>query len=188
MSGLLPNLENLPWKGWPCRKPRVFPDQCLTPRHTDDAKASHSGPEEQQRQQSHSVRGQVRRPTSSFSRDPDSGGDSVEKRRAGSPAQLRDSHVPGTHHHPHHKRSCAESPAGAKEAKGTVLESSNAGVFKQVVLHLSFFHYFFFSPCFPSFLSSLGLLCCARAFSNCGKWGLLSSCGTRASHCSGFSC
>ena len=65
---------------------------------------------------------------------------------------VRDSHVPGSHQHPHHKRSCAESPAGAKEAKGTVLESSNAGVFKQVVLHLSFFHYFFSSPCFPFFL------------------------------------
>ena len=27
-----------------------------------------------------------------------------------------------------------------------------------------------------------------RLFSSCGKWGLLSSCGVRASHCSGFSC
>ena len=30
------------------------------------------------------------------------------------------------------------------------------------------------------------LLC--TAFSSCGEWGLLSSCGTRASHCGGFSC
>ena len=28
----------------------------------------------------------------------------------------------------------------------------------------------------------------ARAFSSCSKQGLLSSCGVRASHCSGFSC
>ena len=27
-----------------------------------------------------------------------------------------------------------------------------------------------------------------RAFSSCSEWGLLSSCGTRASHCGGFSC
>ena len=50
----------------------------------------------------------------------------MEKRRAGSPVQLIDSHVPETHHHPHHAHSCTESPAGAKEAKGTMLESSNA--------------------------------------------------------------
>ena len=30
--------------------------------------------------------------------------------------------------------------------------------------------------------------CCKRAFSSCGERGLLSSCGMRASHCSGFSC
>ncbi|XP_070244028.1 zinc finger protein 793 isoform X4 [Bos mutus] len=34
----------------------------------------------------------------------------------------------------------------------------------------------------------LGLHCCARAFSSCNEWGLPSSCGVRASHCSGFSC
>ena len=28
----------------------------------------------------------------------------------------------------------------------------------------------------------------AWTFSSCGEWGLLSSCGARASHCSGFSC
>ena len=28
----------------------------------------------------------------------------------------------------------------------------------------------------------------ARAFSNCGMWGLFSSCGARAFHCGGFSC
>ena len=31
----------------------------------------------------------------------------------------------------------------------------------------------------------LGLRCCTRAFSSCGKWGC---CGMRASHCSDFSC
>ena len=30
--------------------------------------------------------------------------------------------------------------------------------------------------------------CCKRAFSSCGERGLLSGCGMRASHCSGFSC
>ena len=30
--------------------------------------------------------------------------------------------------------------------------------------------------------------CCAWAIPSCGEWGLLSSCGTQASHCGGFSC
>ena len=34
----------------------------------------------------------------------------------------------------------------------------------------------------------LGLHCCAQAFSSCSEWGLLSTCGAQASHCSGFSC
>ena len=38
------------------------------------------------------------------------------------------------------------------------------------------------------FLVSLGLHCCARAFSNCSEQGLLSSYSVQASHCSGFSC
>ena len=38
------------------------------------------------------------------------------------------------------------------------------------------------------FLAALGFHCCMRAFSGCGKQGLLSSCGMWASHCSGFSC
>ena len=33
----------------------------------------------------------------------------------------------------------------------------------------------------------LGLPCCDRAFSSSSKWGLLSSCGVWAAHCSGFS-
>ena len=37
------------------------------------------------------------------------------------------------------------------------------------------------------YLTVLGL-CCTRVFSSCSKQGLLSSCGMRASHCSGFSC
>ena len=37
------------------------------------------------------------------------------------------------------------------------------------------------------FLASLGLHCSAQAFSSCGKWGLLSSCGAQTSRCSGFS-
>ena len=38
------------------------------------------------------------------------------------------------------------------------------------------------------FLAVLGLCCCARAFSSCLEWRLLSSCGMQASHCGGFSC
>ena len=42
-------------------------------------------------------------------------------------------------------------------------------------------------------MAVLGLRCCARAFSSCGKWGLLfvAVCGLLivvASHCRGFSC
>ena len=29
---------------------------------------------------------------------------------------------------------------------------------------------------------------CTQPFSSCGEWGLLSSCGVRASHCGSFSC
>ena len=49
-----------------------------------------------------------------------------------------------------------------------------------------------FKPFFFNFiyllLATLGLRCCARAFSSCGERGLLFRCGSRASHCSGFSC
>ena len=38
------------------------------------------------------------------------------------------------------------------------------------------------------FLAALDLCCCVRAFSSFSEWGLLSSCSTRASHRSGFSC
>ena len=37
------------------------------------------------------------------------------------------------------------------------------------------------------FLVTLGLYCCAWAFSSCGERGLLSSCSTCISYCSGFS-
>ena len=36
-------------------------------------------------------------------------------------------------------------------------------------------------------MAVLGLRCCARAFSSCRKQATL-LCGTRASHCGGFSC
>ena len=56
------------------------------------------------------------------------------------------------------------------------------------------FHIYCFIICIYSlsciylFMAALGLRCCTRAFSSCGKQGLLSSCGALASHCSGFSC
>ena len=34
----------------------------------------------------------------------------------------------------------------------------------------------------------LGLHCCTSTFSSCSMWGLLSSCGAQASHCSSSSC
>ena len=37
-------------------------------------------------------------------------------------------------------------------------------------------------------LAVTDLCCYAQAFSSCGKSGLFSSCGARASHCSGFYC
>ena len=36
-------------------------------------------------------------------------------------------------------------------------------------------------------LAVLGHCCSAQAFSSCGEWGLLSSCGVQASRCGGFS-
>ena len=48
---------------------------------------------------------------------------------------------------------------------------------------------FFFNYLFVYFtLTVLGLHCCVRAFSGCGKQGLLTSCGAWASHGSSFSC
>ena len=46
--------------------------------------------------------------------------------------------------------------------------------------------YFFFK--FYFILAVLDLRCCAWTFFNCGKLGLLSSCGSPVSHCEGFSC
>ena len=37
------------------------------------------------------------------------------------------------------------------------------------------------------FLTAPGLCCCTWTFSSCWEWGLLSSCESQASYCSGFS-
>ena len=37
-------------------------------------------------------------------------------------------------------------------------------------------------------MADLSLHCSGQAFSSCSEWGLLSSCGVRASHCGGLSC
>ena len=50
-------------------------------------------------------------------------------------------------------------------------------------LWLTHFKYFVYL-----FLTSLGLPGCVRAFSRCGKQGLLSGCRVRASPCRGLSC
>ena len=44
------------------------------------------------------------------------------------------------------------------------------------------------NKCIYLFLAVLGLCCCARAFSSCGKGGATLRCSARASHCGGFSC
>ena len=36
------------------------------------------------------------------------------------------------------------------------------------------------------FLAVLILCCCMQAFSSCGEWELVPSCGAQASHCGGF--
>ena len=59
---------------------------------------------------------------------------------------------------------------------------------------LQLFTFHFCIHCFFSlifiylFMAALGLCCCMRAFSSCGKWDLLSSYSARASHCGGFCC
>ena len=47
--------------------------------------------------------------------------------------------------------------------------------------------FFFFINLFIYLLATLGLLCCARAFSSCSERGSTLHCGAWASHCSGFS-
>ena len=56
------------------------------------------------------------------------------------------------------------------------------GKFTCIIIFFIFIYLFF------RLLAVLGLCCCTQAFSRCGGWGLLSSCGVRASHFSGFSC
>ena len=60
---------------------------------------------------------------------------------------------------------------------------------KHLEEHLAYNRYFKFLKIY-FVLSVLGVcvLCCIRAFSSCSKQELLSSCGARASHSSGFSC
>ena len=48
--------------------------------------------------------------------------------------------------------------------------------------------FFKITLCIYFWLCWVGLCCCAGLFSSCGKQGLLSSFGMRASHCKGFSC
>ena len=55
--------------------------------------------------------------------------------------------------------------------------------FEPVIVSLFFKNNFIYL-----FLAVLDLCCCARLFSSCGKWGLLSSCSVQASLCGGFSC
>ena len=52
---------------------------------------------------------------------------------------------------------------------------------------ISMFLIFFLNYFLNLFLAKLGLCCCMWAFSSCGEWGLLSSCGVQTSHCCGFS-
>ena len=47
---------------------------------------------------------------------------------------------------------------------------------------------YIFIYCIYLFLAALSLHCCTWAFSSCGQQGLLSTCASWASQCSGFSC
>ena len=56
-------------------------------------------------------------------------------------------------------------------------------------MNFSFSFFFFKTYLFVCLLlAALGLHYCVRAFSSCGWWGLVSSCGPWTSRCSGFSC
>ena len=66
------------------------------------------------------------------------------------------------------------SRVSVTHSANTGSQTKAPGILKNVFIYLS--------------LAALHLRCCAWAFSSCGKQGLLSSCGTWASHCSGFSC
>ena len=59
--------------------------------------------------------------------------------------------------------------------------------FLSITLHFLTFS-FFLSLFVYLLLAVLGLHCCARALSSCGKWGLLSRCWAQTSHGGGFSC
>ena len=63
---------------------------------------------------------------------------------------------------------------------------SNA-VFLLKTSAMYFVLFYFLSLFIYLFLAVLGLRCCARAFSSCGKRASL-CCGAQASHCGGFSC
>ena len=52
--------------------------------------------------------------------------------------------------------------------------------------NLHFIPSFFFF--FLNFWLHWAFVGCVQAFSSCGEWGLLSSCGEQASHCGAFSC
>ena len=56
-----------------------------------------------------------------------------------------------------------------------------------IYTHTSYIHMHILSLFLKVFICLFGwpgLCCCTRAFSGCRAWGLLSSCGTQASHCS----
>ena len=85
---------------------------------------------------------------------------------------------------PHGQRSQAGyRPRGCKESDTTERLSTAQHMYRMVVL---FLRGFFILIC-VLFLALMGLCCCKQAFSSFFK-GLFSSCGVRASHCSGSSC
>ena len=85
---------------------------------------------------------------------------------------------------PHGQRSQAGyRPQGCKESDTTERLSTAQHMYRMVVL---FLRGFLILIC-VLFLALMGLCCCKQAFSSFFK-GLFSSCGVRASHCSGSSC
>ena len=88
--------------------------------------------------------------------------------------------------------SCLENPIDRGAWQATVHGSQRVrhdwSDLAHTVWNKLFWGYFFFNVFIKLFLATLGLGCCAQAFSNCGEGGLLSSCGSRTSYHGRFSC
>lgn len=86
----------------------------------------------------------------------------MAREEAGSPVQVRDSHMSLGPPPIHHARSCPEPSRELRRQKEQCLNPAMLS-FPTSSTNLSFFHYFLSPSLFlSSLLSSLGLRCCAR--------------------------